>query len=117
MTMPVVFFGHGNPMNAIQRNSYTDAWRALGAARPVVVAADAESEAARVVERSGCGFNIAPGRPDLLANTLDLLARDRATWKTYSTAGAAYAKAHWDKETIVARVEAALLKESGRIKP
>jgi 4,5-DOPA dioxygenase extradiol len=35
MTMPVVFFGHGNPMNAITRNSYTDAWRALGAARPV----------------------------------------------------------------------------------
>lgn len=27
--MPAIFFGHGNPMNAIQRNSYTEAWAAL----------------------------------------------------------------------------------------
>jgi 4,5-DOPA dioxygenase extradiol len=33
-TMPAVFFGHGNPMNAIQHNAYTDAWRALGEAVP-----------------------------------------------------------------------------------
>jgi colanic acid biosynthesis glycosyl transferase WcaI len=88
----------------------------LGAARPVVVAADAQSEVARVVERGQCGFSIAPGRADLLADALGLLARDSAAWKTYSTAGAAYARAHWDKETIVARVEAALFKESGRNK-
>ncbi len=86
----------------------------LGAARPVVVAADSQSEAARVVERGRCGFSIAPGRADLLADALDLLARDGAAWETYSTAGAAYAKAQWDKDTIVARVEGALLKESGR---
>lgn len=29
---PAVFFGHGNPMNAILQNGYTEAWRALGAA-------------------------------------------------------------------------------------
>jgi len=28
--MPVVFFGHGTPLNALTRNSYTDAWRAVG---------------------------------------------------------------------------------------
>ena len=28
--MPAIFFGHGNPMNAIGRNSYTDAWRMIG---------------------------------------------------------------------------------------
>ena len=27
---PAVFFGHGNPMNAIQSNGYTAAWRAMG---------------------------------------------------------------------------------------
>jgi 4,5-DOPA dioxygenase extradiol len=32
--LPALFFGHGNPMNAIQRNAYTEAWRALGAAVP-----------------------------------------------------------------------------------
>lgn len=29
--MPAIFFGHGNPMNAIMRNGYTDAWSAIGA--------------------------------------------------------------------------------------
>jgi glycosyltransferase involved in cell wall biosynthesis len=88
----------------------------LGAAKPVVVAADADSEAARVVERGRCGVRIPPGRADLLADTLCLLARDHATWKAYSTAGATYAQALWDKESIVARVEAALLQETGRMK-
>ena len=32
--MPAVFFGHGNPMNALDRNRYTEAWRAFGAAVP-----------------------------------------------------------------------------------
>jgi 4,5-DOPA dioxygenase extradiol len=31
---PVVFFGHGNPMNAIEDNRYTRAWRALGTSLP-----------------------------------------------------------------------------------
>jgi 4,5-DOPA dioxygenase extradiol len=28
--MPAIFIGHGNPMNALQRNLFTDAWAALG---------------------------------------------------------------------------------------
>jgi 4,5-DOPA dioxygenase extradiol len=28
--LPAVFFGHGNPMNAIQHNGYTEAWSAIG---------------------------------------------------------------------------------------
>lgn len=32
--MPAVFFGHGNPMNALDRNRYTEAWRAFGASVP-----------------------------------------------------------------------------------
>jgi 4,5-DOPA dioxygenase extradiol len=31
---PAVFFGHGNPMNALERNRYTTAWRAFGEAVP-----------------------------------------------------------------------------------
>ena len=33
-TMPAVFFGHGSPMNALDDNRYTQAWRAFGAAVP-----------------------------------------------------------------------------------
>src|SRR5687768_2429100 len=28
--MPVVFFGHGNPLNAIQKNGWTEGWAAIG---------------------------------------------------------------------------------------
>ena len=32
--MPAVFFGHGTPMNALEHNRYTEAWRAFGAGVP-----------------------------------------------------------------------------------
>ena len=32
--MPVIFFGHGNPMNAVSKNSYTQAWSDLGKKLP-----------------------------------------------------------------------------------
>ncbi|HEV3468498.1 MAG TPA: 4,5-DOPA dioxygenase extradiol [Pyrinomonadaceae bacterium] len=33
-TMPAVFFGHGNPLNALQRNAWTEGWAALGRGIP-----------------------------------------------------------------------------------
>ena len=42
----------------------------LAVARPVIVAADAESETAQVVLEAGCGIVVAPGRPDLLARAI-----------------------------------------------
>lgn len=30
-SLPAIFFGHGNPMNALRRNRYTEAWAAVGA--------------------------------------------------------------------------------------
>src|SRR5215218_9089367 len=43
--MPAAFVGHGNPMNALGHNRYTEAWRALGRAVPrpraiLVISAD-----------------------------------------------------------------------------
>jgi 4,5-DOPA dioxygenase extradiol len=32
--MPAAFFGHGNPMNALETNRYTEAWRAFGRSVP-----------------------------------------------------------------------------------
>jgi 4,5-DOPA dioxygenase extradiol len=31
---PAIFFGHGNPMNAITTNAYTEAWRRIGESMP-----------------------------------------------------------------------------------
>jgi 4,5-DOPA dioxygenase extradiol len=33
--MPAIFFGHGNPMNALQTNAYTDAWSAMATRMPL----------------------------------------------------------------------------------
>ena len=32
--LPAIFFGHGNPMNAVTSNRYTDAWRRIGQETP-----------------------------------------------------------------------------------
>lgn len=32
--MPAIFFGHGNPMNALLANGYTEGWRRIGARIP-----------------------------------------------------------------------------------
>jgi 4,5-DOPA dioxygenase extradiol len=32
--LPAIFFGHGNPLNALHDNAYTQAWRALGRSLP-----------------------------------------------------------------------------------
>ncbi len=33
--MPAAFIGHGNPMNALETNRYTQAWHAFGRAVPM----------------------------------------------------------------------------------
>jgi 4,5-DOPA dioxygenase extradiol len=39
MSMPAIFFGHGNPMNAVSRNAYTKGWQRIGEqlARPTAI--------------------------------------------------------------------------------
>ena len=39
--MPAIFFGHGNPLNALQQNAYTRGWAAIGASlsRPRAIVA------------------------------------------------------------------------------
>jgi 4,5-DOPA dioxygenase extradiol len=32
--LPAFFFGHGNPMNALEQNAYTEGWSAIGKALP-----------------------------------------------------------------------------------
>ena len=42
----------------------------LAVGRPVIVAADPESETAQLVEEIGCGIVVPPGRPELLARAI-----------------------------------------------
>jgi 4,5-DOPA dioxygenase extradiol len=91
--MPAIFFGHGNPMNALLRNQYTEAWAAIGAklVRPEAIlcisahwyirdAAVTVSTAPRTIHDFG-GFPgelyqvqyPAPGDPNLAARIQKLL--------------------------------------------
>lgn len=36
--MPVLFVGHGNPMNAIEQNEFTDSWTKIGSSLPIPTA-------------------------------------------------------------------------------
>lgn len=96
--MPAAFLGHGSPMNALERNRFTEAWRAFGASVPtpraiLVVSAHWYLNALAVTAmprprtiHDFFGFPQAlfdvqypaPGLPDLFGEIAELVKPDRA---------------------------------------
>jgi len=75
----------------------------LSAGRPVIVAADADSETAQVVESVGCGIVIPPGRPELLADAIRDLRERREELDEMGARGRAYVVAEADRDVAIGR--------------
>jgi glycosyltransferase involved in cell wall biosynthesis len=80
----------------------------LAAGRPVIVAADDESETAHVVREVGCGVVIPPGRPELLAGTIRELRQSREELDAMGARGREYVVAEADRSVAIGRYRALL---------
>jgi 4,5-DOPA dioxygenase extradiol len=103
-TMPAIFFGHGNPMNALADNEFTRAWREIGSTIPKpkailcisahwyipAVAVTAMTKPRTIHDFGGFPRQLfevqypAPGSPGLAARVNELLGghivRDESDW-------------------------------------
>jgi len=75
----------------------------LAVGRPVIAAAEDDSETAEVVRRAGCGIVLPPGRPDLLASTIRELAAGEHDLEEMGKRGRAYVEAEADREIAIGR--------------
>ncbi|MFN8224345.1 MAG: glycosyltransferase family 4 protein [Gaiellales bacterium] len=75
----------------------------LAAGRPVLAAADDESETARIVREAGCGLVVPPGRPELVAAVLRDAVEGRAPLAGLGEAGRRWVEAEADREVAFER--------------
>jgi colanic acid biosynthesis glycosyl transferase WcaI len=75
----------------------------LSAGRPVLAAADADSETAHVVESVGCGVVVPPGRPELLAEQIRLAYEGALDLEAMGARGREWVAREADRRVAVAR--------------
>jgi colanic acid biosynthesis glycosyl transferase WcaI len=75
----------------------------MATGRPVIVAAEGESETAQLVERVGCGVVIPPGRPELVAVTIRDMHAGRYDLAAMGALGRAYAADDADTRVALGR--------------
>ncbi|HEX5246708.1 MAG TPA: glycosyltransferase family 4 protein [Gaiellaceae bacterium] len=80
----------------------------LSAGRPVIVAADPESETARVVQQEECGVVVPPGRPELLAEAIRAAYDGELDLAGMGARGRAYVVREADRTVAFARYRSML---------
>jgi glycosyltransferase involved in cell wall biosynthesis len=81
----------------------------LAVARPVIVAADAESETAQIVSQVGCGVVVPPGRPELLARAIRDAHDGRYDLERMGELGREWVTTEADRNVAVGRYRELLL--------
>jgi colanic acid biosynthesis glycosyl transferase WcaI len=85
----------------------------LAVGRPVIVAADHDSETAQLVERVGCGLVLKPGRPELLATAIRRAHDGEFDFVEMGRRGREYVTAEADRRVAVRRYRELLLDVAG----
>jgi colanic acid biosynthesis glycosyl transferase WcaI len=75
----------------------------LSVGRPVIAAADAESETAQLVSEVGCGIVVPPGRPELLAGAIRRAYEGELDLSEMGRRGREYVTAEADRAVAVER--------------
>ena len=75
----------------------------LSVGRPVVVAADADSETAQIVQQTGCGIVVPPGRPELLAKAIRSAYEGEHDLSEMGSRAREYALAEADRSVAIGR--------------
>jgi colanic acid biosynthesis glycosyl transferase WcaI len=83
-------------------------WGVLAAGRPVIAAAEDESETADVVRRTGCGVVVPPGRPAELARAIRACHDGEHDLEEMGRRARAYAERETDRGIAVDRYRAVL---------
>ncbi|MEA2406361.1 MAG: colanic acid biosynthesis glycosyl transferase WcaI [Thermoleophilaceae bacterium] len=85
----------------------------LAVGRPVIVAADADSETAQVVQEVGAGVVVPPGRPELLARAIRRAYDGELDLDEMGARGREYVLREADRSVAVGRYRALLLELAG----
>jgi putative colanic acid biosynthesis glycosyltransferase WcaI len=75
----------------------------LAVGRPVIVAAEADSETAKVVEEVGCGVVVPPGRPELIAAAIRSAHDGELDLEAMGRRGREYVTSEGDRRVAVGR--------------
>ena len=80
----------------------------LAAGRPVLAAAEDDSETAQLVREVECGIVIRPGRPELLAEAIRAAAGGEHDLEEMGRRGRAWVEANADRSVAIGRYRALL---------
>ena len=80
----------------------------LAVGRPVIVAADRDSETAQLVQQVGCGVIVPPGRPELLAAAIRSAHEGELDLRTMGERGREHVTAEADRRVAVGRYRSLL---------